>query len=155
MVRVLAEEKEESAAMPYQSSLSLLQLDSSPYAIFVLAIRSPVAKQKYLQRLGYFLDFVGLKDATIEERCNIVGERAKNDNNSGWLANNILRYLQIHKERVHKKEMEKKKINTSMNLDEDLLKWVDSQIAKKRFAHRTHAVEYALQKLKEKTTEAD
>jgi len=41
-----------------------------------------------------------------------------------------------------------KKINTSMNLDEDLLKWVDSQITKKRFAHRTHAVEYALQKLK-------
>jgi Arc/MetJ-type ribon-helix-helix transcriptional regulator len=50
---------------------------------------------------------------------------------------------------------EKKKINTSMNLDEELLKWVDSQIAKKRFAHRTHAVEYALQKLKEKTTEID
>jgi metal-responsive CopG/Arc/MetJ family transcriptional regulator len=44
-----------------------------------------------------------------------------------------------------------KKINTSMNLDEDLLKWVDSQITKKRFAHRTHAVEYALQKLKEES----
>lgn len=42
-----------------------------------------------------------------------------------------------------------KKVNTSMNLDEDLLKWVDTQVAKKRFAHRTHAVEYALQKLKE------
>jgi Arc/MetJ-type ribon-helix-helix transcriptional regulator len=42
-----------------------------------------------------------------------------------------------------------KKVNTSMNLDEDLLKWVDTQIAKKRFAHRTHAVEYALQRLKE------
>jgi len=40
-----------------------------------------------------------------------------------------------------------KKINTSMNLDEDLLKWVDSQITKKRFAHRIHAVEYALQNL--------
>jgi Arc/MetJ-type ribon-helix-helix transcriptional regulator len=44
-----------------------------------------------------------------------------------------------------------KKINTSMNLDEDLLKWVDTQIAKKRFAHRTHAVEYALYKLKEES----
>jgi Arc/MetJ-type ribon-helix-helix transcriptional regulator len=42
-----------------------------------------------------------------------------------------------------------KKLNTSMNLDEDLLKWVDTQIAKKRFAHRTHAVEFALQKLKD------
>jgi Arc/MetJ-type ribon-helix-helix transcriptional regulator len=44
-----------------------------------------------------------------------------------------------------------KKINTSMNLDEDLLKWIDTQIAKKRFAHRTHAVEYVLQKLKEES----
>jgi Arc/MetJ-type ribon-helix-helix transcriptional regulator len=38
-----------------------------------------------------------------------------------------------------------------MNLGEDLLKWVDPQIAKKRFTHRTHAVEYALQKLKEES----
>jgi hypothetical protein len=62
MVGVVAEEEKEPAAMPYpsSSSSSLFQLDSSPYAIFVLAIRSPVAKQKYLQRLGYFLDFVGL-----------------------------------------------------------------------------------------------
>jgi Arc/MetJ-type ribon-helix-helix transcriptional regulator len=44
-----------------------------------------------------------------------------------------------------------KKVNTSMNLDEDLLKWVDTQVAKKRFAHRTHAVEFALQKLKEES----
>jgi hypothetical protein len=36
-----------------------------------------------------------------------------------------------------------------MNLGEDLLKWVDPRIAKKRFEHRIHAVEYALQKLKE------
>jgi Arc/MetJ-type ribon-helix-helix transcriptional regulator len=51
---------------------------------------------------------------------------------------------------VHSNTMTKK-INTSMNLDEELLKWVDSQIAKKRFAHRTHAVEYALQNLKEES----
>jgi Arc/MetJ-type ribon-helix-helix transcriptional regulator len=38
-----------------------------------------------------------------------------------------------------------RKINTSMNLDQDLLKRIDSQIAKKKFVHRTHAVEYALQ----------
>jgi Arc/MetJ-type ribon-helix-helix transcriptional regulator len=41
-----------------------------------------------------------------------------------------------------------KKIKTSMNLDEDLLKWVDTQIKIKRFANRTHAVEYALQQLR-------
>jgi Arc/MetJ-type ribon-helix-helix transcriptional regulator len=42
-----------------------------------------------------------------------------------------------------------KKLKTSMALDSDLLKWIDHQIETKRFANRTHAVEYALQKLKE------
>jgi len=43
------------------------------------------------------------------------------------------------------------KTKTSVALDEDLLKWIDQQIRTKRFANRTHAIEYALQKLKEST----
>ncbi len=39
------------------------------------------------------------------------------------------------------------KIKTSIALDEELIKWVDMQIEKKRFANRTHAIEYALQQL--------
>lgn len=39
------------------------------------------------------------------------------------------------------------KIKTSIALDEELIKWVDLQIEKKRFANRTHAIEYALQQL--------
>jgi Arc/MetJ-type ribon-helix-helix transcriptional regulator len=42
-----------------------------------------------------------------------------------------------------------KKIKTSIALDEDLLKWIDEQVKTKRFANRTHAIEYALTKLKE------
>jgi len=41
------------------------------------------------------------------------------------------------------------KLKTSIALDEDLLKWIDQQVKTKRFANRTHAIEYALQKLKE------
>jgi Arc/MetJ-type ribon-helix-helix transcriptional regulator len=41
------------------------------------------------------------------------------------------------------------KLKTSIALDEDLLKWIDQQIKTKRFANRTHAIEYALQKLRE------
>ncbi len=41
------------------------------------------------------------------------------------------------------------KVKTSIALDDDLLKWVDSQIEIRRFANRTHAIEYALQQLKE------
>lgn len=40
-------------------------------------------------------------------------------------------------------------MKTSMDLDPDLLAWIDGMIKKKRFANRTHAVEYALQRLRE------
>ena len=39
------------------------------------------------------------------------------------------------------------KIKTSIALDKDLLKWMDTQIEKRRFANRTHAIEFALQQL--------
>ena len=41
-----------------------------------------------------------------------------------------------------------KKIKTSVALDEELLTWIDSQIKTKRFANRTHAIEYALEQLR-------
>jgi integrase len=81
-----------------------IQLHSSPYSIFILDIRSPITREKYLQRLGYFLDYVGIGEHdAIEERCNIFDEKAKNDIN--WVANNILKYLQVHKDRVERKEI--------------------------------------------------
>jgi Arc/MetJ-type ribon-helix-helix transcriptional regulator len=43
-----------------------------------------------------------------------------------------------------------KKIKTSVALDEELLEWIDKLIASKRFANRTHAIEYALQRLRER-----
>lgn len=41
-----------------------------------------------------------------------------------------------------------KKVKTSIALDEELLKWIDSQIRTRRFANRTHAIEYALEQLR-------
>jgi len=41
-----------------------------------------------------------------------------------------------------------KKIKTSINLDDDLIKWIDSEVKTKRFANRTHAIEYALEQLR-------
>jgi hypothetical protein len=55
-----------------------LNLESSPYSIFILSIRSQVTKGKYLQRIGYFLHFVGVKQGTIEERCNLITWMARN-----------------------------------------------------------------------------
>lgn len=45
-----------------------------------------------------------------------------------------------------------KKVKTSIALDEDLLKWIDKMVSSKRFTNRTHAIECALQKLREGET---
>jgi hypothetical protein len=63
-----------------------------------------MTREKYLQRSGYFLDYIGIgEQCTIEDRCNIFGKKAKTDIN--WFANNLLEYLQIHKDRVERKEI--------------------------------------------------
>ncbi|HKG89249.1 MAG TPA: ribbon-helix-helix domain-containing protein [Nitrososphaeraceae archaeon] len=41
-----------------------------------------------------------------------------------------------------------KKVKTSITVDDDLLKWIDKEIQSRRFASRTHAIEYAIEQLK-------
>lgn len=41
-----------------------------------------------------------------------------------------------------------KKVKTSVSLDEDVLKWMDKQIATKRFRNRSHLMEYAIEQLR-------
>ena len=81
-----------------------IQLDISPYSLFVESIRSPVTREKYLQRMGYFFDYLKIhSNNNIEERFGILTRMANTDLN--WLVNAIFRYLQIHKNRVDHKEI--------------------------------------------------
>jgi len=41
-----------------------------------------------------------------------------------------------------------KKIKTSVSLDEEILKWMDEQIATKKFRNRSHIMEYAIEQLR-------
>jgi len=75
----------------------------TPYESFVFAIRSPVTREKYLGRLGYFLSYVGITEGNIENRCNILGQKCKAD--STWLSNNVIKYLHIHRQRVEQREI--------------------------------------------------
>lgn len=79
-----------------------LQVET-PYDSFVFAIRSPVTREKYLGRLGYFLSYVGITEGNIENRCNIFGEKCKSD--TVWIVNNIIRYLHVHRQRVERREI--------------------------------------------------
>jgi Arc/MetJ-type ribon-helix-helix transcriptional regulator len=56
----------------------------------------------------------------------------------GVLRGNVMRKASVHL-----------KAKTSVALDKNLLVWVDKMVETKRFATRTHAIEYALQRLKE------
>ncbi|MBU4038032.1 MAG: ribbon-helix-helix domain-containing protein [Proteobacteria bacterium] len=42
------------------------------------------------------------------------------------------------------------KSSISVTIDPELVKWIDKQIEEKRFANRSHGVEYALYQLKER-----
>jgi Phage integrase family len=79
------------------------QLDETPYSAFTMAIRSPITRQKYLQRLGYFLSFLGINNGNIENRCNILGQKSKAD--LIWLTSNVIKFLQMHRQRVEKREI--------------------------------------------------
>jgi len=46
-------------------------------------------------------------------------------------------------------EMEMPRIRVFATIREDVLKWVDQQVAHARFRNRSHAIEYALVKLME------
>jgi len=39
----------------------------------------------------------------------------------------------------------------SVSVDDNLLKWLDSEIKNKRFASRSHGIEFALNELKKKS----
>ena len=41
------------------------------------------------------------------------------------------------------------KAKTSVTIDRELVEWIDKLVKSKRFANRSHAVEFALAKLKE------
>lgn len=79
-----------------------LELEN-PYDSFITAIRSPITREKYLQRLAYFLSYLGIDNGNIQDRCNILGQKSKAD--TMWLANNVMRYLHKHRQRVEKREI--------------------------------------------------
>jgi integrase len=55
------------------------------------------------------MSFVGIIEGNIENRCNILGEKCKADSN--WLANNVIRYLHTHRERVERREISASTLN--------------------------------------------
>ncbi len=93
---------ESSAKIP-GDQIESAQLDVSPFSLFVGSIRSSETKKKYLQRMGYFFDYLNIHQEDSGVCFEILTGMARADPN--WFVNVIFEYLQKHKSRVERKEI--------------------------------------------------
>jgi hypothetical protein len=71
-----------------------------PYGLFIYSINSPVTRQKYTLSMGRFFRFVGLPGSIEEQSTTFVQKSHEEDN---WAFYNILRFLQMQRERIESK----------------------------------------------------
>ena len=80
----------------------LTETKSDPWALYLYAMKSPATKEKYLLRLGKFLDSAGLQ-GSLQDRARIFAEMGTKD--TIWAFNTILGFMQSLKERAGRKEI--------------------------------------------------
>jgi hypothetical protein len=76
---------------------------ATPYSLFVYAIKSPHTRKKYIDRLKHFFKVIGLDGMLVEEQALEFMRRAKTD--IAWGETCILRFLQLLKDQVDRKQM--------------------------------------------------
>ena len=68
-----------------------------------------MTKQKYKKRLEKFFDFLEMDGSTVEEKSKSFIKRIhreeENNNNSQWVFNSLIKFMQFHLERVNRKEI--------------------------------------------------
>jgi integrase len=75
---------------------------TDPWMLFLYALKAPATKDKYIERLAKFLDFVGY-GGTKEEKARAFAARARADPNYAF--NSILKFFQAKREQIDRKEM--------------------------------------------------
>jgi hypothetical protein len=83
-------------------SKELAEFESDPYSLFIFAINSSLTKQKYIPRLNKFFDFINLS-GTTQARCKAFVKKATDE--PSCAVTYVIKYLQMIKERVEKKEI--------------------------------------------------
>ncbi|HKQ20519.1 MAG TPA: hypothetical protein VJS91_00640 [Nitrososphaeraceae archaeon] len=80
----------------------LTEFGTDPYSLFIFAFNSPLTKEKCVPRLSRFFDFIGI-NGTMQEKCLTFAGKSKDQ--PSWALNSIIKYLQMNKNRVEKKEI--------------------------------------------------
>ena len=71
-------------------------------ASFLYALKAPESRRQYPRRFKMFLDFVNIQ-GTLEEQAKQFVIQAREEQK--WAQDNIMRFLEFHKERVRRKEI--------------------------------------------------
>lgn len=119
----------------------LVQLDNNKmkdegidiWSLYLYAMKSPVTKQKYQNRLEKFFDFLELKGNTIEEKSNSFLQISKEKDNA-WVFNVVLKFMQSLLERFNEKEITGSTIRNYLKSIKLFLEIADIQIAWKKIS---------------------
>ena len=79
--------------------------ESSPFQNFTYALKSKDVKRQYPAMLSRFLNFIDIEGETIEDKCNLFYNFAKNVDNRKALESELMRYIIFQEERIKRKEI--------------------------------------------------
>jgi hypothetical protein len=100
---VLVEQKGKGPTLATGVKEEVPEEELDPWMLYIYAIKSPTTKEKYVMRLGKFLDFLNLQGTLEEDKARSFAKKARNDN--AWAFNSILKFMQLLKERFNQKEI--------------------------------------------------
>ena len=75
----------------------------NPYNRFMYGLKSPESKRQYPKRFGVFLDFIGIKDQSFEDRLYDLYIQSKQ--NVEWLQDSLIEFIEFQKERAGRDEI--------------------------------------------------
>ena len=76
-----------------------------PWSLYIYAMKAPMTRDRYKTRLAKFFDFIGLEIGLdeLDGRTRIFAQKGRE--NSSWVLNNILKFVQYQKDRADRKEI--------------------------------------------------
>jgi hypothetical protein len=89
-------ENKELEGQSSASTVVMVERGSDPWTLYLYAMKSPATKEKYLMRLGKFLNFLNLQEhGKLEDKSRAFAEKGRDDNI--WAFNGILKFIQLLK----------------------------------------------------------
>ena len=97
-------ENKETGELFSAPTITIERRGLDPWTLYLYAMKSPATKEKYLMRLRKFLNSLNVQDGgVLEDKARAFAEKGRDDNI--WDFNSILKFIQLLKECVDRKEI--------------------------------------------------